>query len=214
MLKIAISKLQWKIPHLTIDDKTWLILYNTLNSSHPIKITFRSWDMYEYPVLPATTHHSWTVKTSNQLQKTRFVIIALQIARINRREIDASKFDHCRLTDVRVHLNSDTYPDLNLDFERDRYAILYNMYSKFQEAYYDGQQSQPLLSWADFKEYGAISVIDCSHQNESIKSGPVDIRIEFKTSVQIPADTKAYCLLLHDRIIEYNPFTSEVKKLT
>lgn len=101
---------------------------------------------------------------------------------------------------------------MNLRFEENRCALLYSMYANFQQNYY-GRNPEPLYSRAEFLLYAPIVVIDCSHQNEAIKTGPVDVKLEFKTSENIPNATAAYCLILHDRIIEYNPLTSDVKKI-
>jgi len=46
-----------------------------------------------------------------------------------------------------------------------------------------------------------------------VKSSTVDLRIEFETHITIPEKTAAYCLILHDQIITYNPFNGDVKKL-
>ncbi len=43
-------------------------------------------------------------------------------------------------------------------------------------------------------------------------TGPVDVRIEFESSENFPTPTAAYCLILHDRIIEYQPISGMVKK--
>ena len=117
------------------------------------------------------------------------------------------------LTNIKVHLNSESYPydDLNLKFDSDRYALLYNMYSKFQQSYYM-KDPQPLLNIYEFKKQPLI-VIDLSHQNETVKSGPIDVRIEFKTLKNVPENTSAYCLIIHDRIIQYTPITGEIKKI-
>lgn len=213
-ITVNITKLQWRMPHVNVADKEKLSLLKILNSGRPLQMSFRSWDIYEYPVLPTTSQHNWTVKTANQLEKPRYVVFALQTGRKNTRPGDVSKFDHCELSDFKLHLNSQTFPydDMNINFGTDHYALLYHMYSKFQESYY-GCIPKPLLSWAEFKSDAPLIVIDCSRQNEMLKSGPVDVRIEFKTRNNVPANTSAYCLLLHDRIVEYNPLTNEVKKL-
>lgn len=213
-VKLNLSKVLWRVPHITLSDETKLPLLKVVESGKPIKMSFRSWDLYEYPLLSTTTNHNWSVKTSNQLEKPRFIIFVLQTNRKNQRNKDYSKFDHCNLTDVKLHLNSESYPydDMNLRFREHRYALLYSMYSKFQQSYY-GQHSTPLLTREEFINYCPMVVIDCSHQNESIKTGPVDVKIEFKTSENIPDATSAFCLILHDRIVEYNPLTSEVRKL-
>lgn len=213
-VKIHIFKVQWRVPHVSIADDEKLRLYKTIESGRELQIPFRSWDIYEYPSLPSATQHVWSVKTSTQLEKPRYIILALQTARKDNKTKDMSKFDSCNLFDVKAYLNSETYPydGLNLQIEKEQYALLYDMYIKFQNSYY-GRQFQPLLSREDFIANAPIVVIDCSRQNEAIKVGPVDIRLEFKTSVNIPTDTTAYCLLLHDRIVEYIPLTNEVKKL-
>lgn len=86
------------------------------------------------------------------------------------------------------------------------------MYTNFQTSYY-GKEAEPLLNKEDFLNYAPLVVIDCSKQNDSLKSGPVDIRLEFEAKNNFPAGTSAYCLILHDRIVEYNPISGGVKKL-
>lgn len=213
-VKIHINKLQWRIPHITMSDESKLKMLKVIDGGKSLKMSFRSWDLYEYPLLSTTTNHNWSVKTSNQLEKPRFVILALRTDRKNQRTKDYSKFDHCNLTDVKLHLNSESFPydDMNLKIEENRYALLYSMYANFQQNYYD-RDPQPIFSKPEFLLNAPIVVIDCSHQNEAIKTGPVDVKIEFKTSENVPNATAAYCLILHDRIVEYNPLTSEVKKI-
>jgi len=86
------------------------------------------------------------------------------------------------------------------------------MYINFQKSYY-GCESQPLLSLENFKDKAAIIVLDVTHQNESVKSGPIDIRIDVKTLNNIPSKTSAYCLIIHDKLFEYTPLLNEVRKI-
>lgn len=212
-MKINIFKIQWRMPHVNVEDIAKVSLLKTLGIGRPIQIGFRSWDLYEFPTLPTTTQHTWMIKTSTQIEKPRYIIFAFQTNRKNQKDKDVSKFDHCDLSDIKIHLNSESYPydDLNIAFSKDRFALLYDMYSKFQQAYYN-RNCEPLLTREEYKNDAPIVVIDCRHQNEMVKSGPVDIKLEFKTSSIIPKLTSAYCLLIHDRIVEYNPLTSEVQK--
>ena len=66
---------------------------------------------------------------------------------------------------------------------------------------------------SDFERFGPLVVIDCSRQNESIKSATVDVRIEFDCKENVPHNTTAYCLIIHDRVIEYNPLTNVVRRI-
>lgn len=106
------------------------------------------------------------------------------------------------------------YDNMELDFEKNRYALLYDMYAKFQCSYYGKTlNAEPLLNFADFKSRAPLVVIDCSRQNESIKSASVDVRLEFQFRKNVPANTTMYCLIIHDRITEYNPLTNVVRKI-
>lgn len=208
-----INKLLWRILHVTASDEGKLKMLKVVSGGKPITMCFRSRDLYEYPLLAKTNNHSWTVKTSNQLEKPRFAILALQTDRKNNREKDYNKFDHCNITDVKLYLNSEVFPydNLNLGFSISRFVLLYNMYASFQQSYYN-RTPAPLLKPAAFGSSAPIIVIDCSHQSETIKSGPVDVRLEFKTTVQVSDLTSAYCFLIHDRIVDYHPLTNEVRK--
>lgn len=56
----------------------------------------------------------------------------------------------------------------------------------------------------NFTTKAPIFVIDFSNQNDSIKSGPKDLRLEIKASANILTSTAFYCLILHDSHIMYN----------
>jgi len=42
----------------------------------------------------------------------------------------------------------------------------------------------------------------------------VYVRIEFDCKENIPMNTTAYYLIIHDRVIQYNPLTNVVRKIT
>ncbi len=86
------------------------------------------------------------------------------------------------------------------------------MYARFQSSYY-GKTNTPLLKPEVFEKIAPIVVIDCSKQNESIKTSTVDIRIEFELEENIPEQTTAYCLILHDTIVTYTPLTGIVRRM-
>lgn len=212
--KILIHKVEWLIPYVTISDQRKIRLLNFIAKDPSIPMSFRTWELYEYPLLPTTTKHVWTVKTSSQLEKPRYVLLGFQTSRKNKPLKNVNHFDHCDISDVKLYLNSQCYPygNLNLNIGQNQYALLYEMYTNFQSSYYS-KDAEPLLNKSDFKNYAPLIVIDCSKQNESLKSGPVDIRLEFEAKNNFPAETSAYCLIIHDRIVEYNPISGGVKKL-
>ena len=203
------------MPHVAFNDVTRLSMLQTLQSGRYLSMSFRSWDLYEYPLLKNTTKHSWTVKTTTQLEKPRYVIFALQAGTKNTFTSNATLFNDCKLISVKLYLNSEFYPydDMNLDFDKEKYAILYDMYTRFRKSYYGCNSGTVLLNPQKFLSCGPFVVIDCSLQNESIKSATVDVRLEFECRKNIPENTTAYCLILHDRVVEYSPLTSVVRKI-
>lgn len=212
---LSITKIVWRVPHIKVSDRERLNLLKYLENDRSINVAFRNWDLYEYPLLPQTTKHAWAIKTSSQIEKPRYVILGLQTKRKNNGLNDASQFDHCNMRDVKVFINSVYFPyeSLNIDFSDNRYSLLYEQYANFQQSYY-GRRSEPLLNFEIFKTKAPLFVIDCCRQNETIKSGPVDVRLEIETSVTIPDQTCAYCLILNDCLVEYKPLTSIVKKIS
>ena len=204
-LKLKLLNITWKVPHVQLSDSYRLSMLKAINSKQPLKISFRSWDVYHNPEVQQKTHFLWNVKLAGENERPRYILLGFR---------KDNKFHHCNLSDAKVHLNSTTYPydDLNIRFDHNRYALLYDMYLKFQQSYY-GRTPQPLLSPEKFAETAPIIVFDVTHQNESVKSGPIDIRIEIKFHSAIPANTSAYCILIHDKIYQYIPITNYVQKI-
>ncbi|XP_026830870.1 uncharacterized protein LOC113563423 [Ooceraea biroi] len=212
---IDIFKIQWRMPHVLLNEINKLSMLRALESGRYITMVFRLWDLYEYPLLQSTTKHSWAIKTATQLEKPRYVIFALQTGRKNVMSEDVTIFDDCKLTNVKLHLNSEFYSyDLNVDFEKNKNAILYDMYSRFRRAYYNCNCAEAYLTPPNFLLRGPFVVIDCSRQNESVKSATVDVRLEFEGKENVPPNTTAYCLIIHDRVVEYSPLTNVVRRVT
>ncbi|XP_055381888.1 uncharacterized protein LOC129612356 [Condylostylus longicornis] len=173
--KILLTKVQWKVQHINLTDAVKLKLYQNINDSNSKMIlAFRNWDLYEYPTLPQNTDQQiWNIKTTSQIEKPRYIIFALQTYRTNQLDKDAFKFDHCNVSDLKVYLNSEGYPyeSLNLLFGRDRYGTAYELYSSFRNNCYNYSmpESEPLLTWKEFKKNAMILITDTRYQNESLK---------------------------------------------
>lgn len=214
---IRVDKIQWRLPHVKVDDYSKLQLLKHIEGNQSIQMMFRSWDLYEYPTLPQTQKNIWTIKTSNNLQKPRYVIFGMQTNRngvINR---DSTKFDHCTMSQVKLFLNSECYPYENatVDFANIKAGLLYEALSTFQESYYPDRNAdmcEPYVSLTSFYTDAPLVVFDCSRQNEAVKNSMVDIRLEIETRENIPENTRAFCLIIHDNVVQYNPFTSIVTK--
>lgn len=214
---LIINKLVWRVPHVKVSDREKVNLLKILEKDRPLYLAFRNWDLYEYPLLPITTKHTWSVKTSSQIEKPRYIVIGLQTSRKNVANKDMSHFDHCNLRDVKVYLNSTYFPYESFDanFLDKKFAVIYEQYVNFQKSYYMKDKSEPLLSASEFKDKAPLFVIDCSRQTDNVKSGPVvSVRVELEFNSVIPDQTSAYCLILNDCLIEYRPLSNLVKKIS
>jgi hypothetical protein len=214
---IRITKIVWQIPHFTVSDEEKLKLFNIIEKNNPLSIAHRRWELFTYPLLQESHSFTWVLKSSTSLEKPRFVIIGFQTDRKNNLRKDASKFDHCHLKNIKLYLNSQSYPyeNLNLDYRHNQYALAYDMYARFQQSYYYNKKMicEPLFKPAKFKTDAPLLVIDCSYQNETFKNGTVDARIEFETLADMPANTSAFCLVLYEQFVSYEPLTGRVRIL-
>ncbi|DAC81328.1 hexon [Mayetiola barley midge adintovirus] len=214
LLKLTMNKIHWKVPHITLSDKAKLVMLKTVSHNDSLSLAYRSWDLYELPFVPQTTRHSWSVKTTTQVTKPRFVVVAFQTNRNLVPLSDASLFDSCNISNVKLYMNNERYPydDWNLDFANKNYHELYYALTKIQRSYYNDNVNPLNVSYESFA-LRPLFAFDCSRTDESIKSTMVDIRIEIEANKNIPGLTSAYCLIIHDNLVRYSPFTSIVHRV-
>lgn len=213
-VKITLNKIYWKLPHITPGLTEEVQLTKYIGRSVDTQIAFRNWQLHIFPSVNQTKTHSWAVATINKTSSPRYVILAFQTDREGYVTKDMSQFDDCKFQDIRVYLNNERYPydNLNIDFTNNKIGMIYEMYAAFQNSYY-GKDVEPLLDVNQFKTKVPLIVIDTSKQKEHIQPASITLRIEFETSENIPVNTNAYCLVLHDTVYSYNALTRMVKQL-
>lgn len=209
-----VKKIQWKIPHVQLSDESKLTMLRYLERARSITVPYRSWDLYEMPQLPTTDKHIWTVKSTTQLTKPRYVFVVFQTNR-QRVNVNSAAVDNCNISDVKLYLNTEYYPYENTNSNFDTWNIqdLYYALTKIQQSYYSnlGGNNPIKYDLAVFKT-SPIFAFDCSRTDDSLIGGPVDVRIEINARAQIAANTAAYCIIVHENQFEYSPFSSIVVK--
>jgi len=103
-----------------------------------VPIAFRSWYSYAIPKLGYGSQHSWIAKLSANREKPIFSLIGFTLN---------GELITNNLSNLKVHMNSESYPYDNLivDFSKNQYSHLYEMYTRFQSSYYN-RESQPFLT--------------------------------------------------------------------
>ncbi|XP_050522228.1 uncharacterized protein LOC126895602 [Daktulosphaira vitifoliae] len=187
-VSIKLTKVVWNMPIVKVTEKEQLKLIRVLDSEKPIHCAHRNWELCKYPFIPQKKSFSWTVKTCNNFQKPRYVIVGFQTDRKNSESKSMSEFDHCNLTNLKVHLNSEVYPynDLRCNFDCKLFSILFSFYVNFQKSYYDRPWCSPLVNKKQFLNLIPIAVIDMSKQNDTITVSSFDLSIEIEASASVP----------------------------
>jgi len=87
------------------------------------------------------------------------------------------------------------------------------MYLCFHTSYYQISRERNELSFQlnSFLRGFTLITIDCLRQNESVKSGIVDVRLEFEFKENVSTNTIGYCLIIHDRVIKYSSMSNVVQ---
>jgi len=123
-------------------------MYDIFKRGVNLPIALRSWDSY-ISLLGYGSQHSWNVKLSANRENPRFAIIGFTLN---------------NFSTLKVHFNSESYPydNLNVDFSRNQYVHLYDVYTRYQSGYYN-RESEPFLTPNEFKLKVPIIVTDLSY---------------------------------------------------
>lgn len=213
--EVTITNIELKVKHIQPNDMLRLNLLKAIKANKPILIPFRKWEIHELPNLTVNaTREIWSVKTSAAVESPRFVIVGFQTDRKENTQSDPTKFDHIDVSDVRLILNGEYFPfeRLRQDINKD-YLEVYNNYIDFYPSFMNTRVKRPLLSYSDFKERATLFVIDCSRKNEPIKTSTVDIKLDIESTKGFPNKTRAYCIIIHDSVLEYLPLSETIRNI-
>ena len=164
--------------------------------------------------VPQSTSFSWRLSVKSSPEKPRWVILGFQTDKNGDQEKNPALFDHCNLTNAYVMLNSTRYPavDYQLNFTKQKFSRMYKEVADFRKNYYgmDGLISNSNINPLDYKPLFPLFVFDVSKQSERLKSTITDITIKAQFSVNVPANTEAYALVISDRMVKV---TSDGKRM-
>ncbi|CAG9762533.1 unnamed protein product [Ceutorhynchus assimilis] len=152
---ITLDKIEWKIRHIIPIDNHKLKIMSRMNKggqSINIQMAYRKWDLYELPTLHETSADIWTLRTSNSLERPRFLIIGFQKnENCDEKEKYATEFTTADVSDIRLYLNSSVYPyeRWNLEFSKKLYAPAYYNLENFQSSYYGREMNEPMFDFAE-----------------------------------------------------------------
>ena len=211
-LKLNLDKISWAMPQIKLSDEERAKMYSTVRQNVSIPLAFRSWDIHEYPSLPTTNKLVWPIRTTTSLNRPRYVAACFYVNKRNKLEVNNALPDAVELKSYRLFLNDKQYPfqEPNVNIKKGIISELYLNYSQFQQAYYHKHYSSPLMTRKTFSK-SPIIVFDCSKQDESVREA-VDIRLEIETDADFPDNTSCIVLIIHEKLLSYNPLNKDVIK--
>ena len=201
--KINLSNITWRVPHIKPETMKLMELRDVIVGKQSIPVAFPARTSDSLDVPPARTF-TWRTNVLSGVEKPRWIIVGFQTARNQTQEQNCAVFDHLNLTNAYVSLNSERYPlyDVVSSFPTNDYSVLYEMFDNFKKDYcgFNSLVGGTQVNYPAFKSLFPIIVFDVRHQGERLKSGIVDMQLKFTFSVDVPANTTAYALIISDRL--------------
>ena len=146
-----------------------------------------------------------SVKTAPE--KPRFIIDAIQTAKDSDQIKNPSTFDHVNLKNAYVTLNSDRYPavDYNLSFANQTFSRVYGDTALFGVKFFgmDELITQSNITPSDYNTLYPLFMFYASKQKEKLKSSVVDIQIKANFTENVPVNTRAFALVISDKMLSF-----------
>ena len=201
--KVDIKKITWWMARVkpSVAEATRLASLN-LRGDVAMPLGFRRRECAKISLSVGTINYTWSLGVKTETP--RYVIIALQTTKSLQKQ-NSSLFDHCKVTNMKVRVNSTEYPsiDVNSDFTANNYAGWYRRFIDFKRSFYgvDKMISATAIDIKDFKDLYPIYVFDLKYQHETYGNSTVlDISVNASFGgTGTAAGTEMFALVISDR---------------
>ena len=204
--KVNFTKISWILPHVEPSQMVNYELVKLINEQRTLGIDFRVRQCLT-TVVPESDTFLWRLGIRTSPEKPRFIVVGFQTDREGDLKKNLGLFDHCNLKNTYVLLNNQRYPamDYHVDFPKNHYNGLYREFYQFMQKFYgiNDSVSSTSVDPIAYKHLFPLIVYDVSRQSERIQQAVVDITIQCYFSQNVPAKTKAYCLMISDRRLKF-----------
>ena len=104
-------------------------------------------------------------------------------------------------------LNSTRYPtaDYNISFLATKFSRVYGDAAEFRNKFFNMDElvSNPNITPSDYRDLYPLFLFDVSAQSEKLKYSTTDIQIKMHFNANVHANTKAYAVIISDRLINF-----------
>ena len=209
--KIVIKRITWWMARVqpSVSDTirlSNLMLKETNGSKLELEAGFRVRQCDSITIPVNSTSFTWNLGVKTE--KPRYIIIGLQTERDDNQEHNAALFDHCKVSNMKVRINGQEYPpiDVNSNFDHNHSAGWYRRFMEFKQSFYgvDKTVSSMCVDGKEYKDLFPLYVFDVSRQSERMgNSTVVDLAVSMTTTGAVAAGTIAYSLVISDRKMRF-----------
>ena len=204
--KITLSKIAWFMPHVMPADKDKMELYKIIERKEKVSVGYRMIQCTNISV-PQSNSFSWRLSVKSSPEIPRYIIIGFQTDRNNDQEKNNTQFDHLKIKNIYVMLNSNRYPtlDYNLDFPTQKIGRAYGDIAEFRSKFFNINEliSNPCISAYEYKNLYPLFLFDVSKQSERLKYSTTDIQVKVTFEESPNAGTEGYAVIISDRLINF-----------
>ena len=194
------------MPHVIPADAEKFSIYKTIESKVKVPVAYRTRQCVMLSV-PESTSFTWRLSVKTAPEKPRFIVVGFETAKDDDQTKNPSKFDHVNLRNAYVMLNSDLYPavDYNLSFANQKFSRVYGDAALFAVKLFgmDELITQSNITPSDYKTLYPLFTFDVSKQKEKRKSSVADIQIKANFIENVPANTRAFALVISDKRLSF-----------
>ena len=201
--KVNLEKISFVTAIVKPNDEYKMKLYQTIKSKQLINLRFHE-NTLETIQLPQLKEVTWKLGVRNT--RPRYILFALQTDKGEDQMKNPSIFDHCKLTNLYVLLNSQRYPevDYEINFVKMKFARIYRDTMAFFNDYYsvDPVITGPQLSPTEYQKLYTIFAIDLTKQPEKIKEPIIDITLKAFFTENVSENTHAFAIIISEKLIK------------
>ena len=219
--KVVIESFTIRIPSVEYQEMYKIQLINELtklSQGNEYKLNFKSWQCIDETNLNGKTFKKNIASTYRNIHNPLFAIVAFQTGGIENQLKRASVFNHCDVKNIWLEIDGQRYPQesLNLDWENNKFSLVYDMYTSYKKTFHRTHQELPLmyLSPDNFKKSRAMYVLDLTRQPDNVSGNRNNIILNIEFNKDVPANTICYTCLVSSSEFTYDIVQNTIRKIT
>ena len=148
-----------------------------------------------------------TTEQKNSSEETEIFIVGYQRDKNGDQTKNPSTFGHVNLKNACVMLNSYRHPtvDYNLSFSNQIFSRVYGDAALFGVKFFNMDEliTQSNITPSNYKTLYHILTFDVSKLKEKLKSSVFDIQIKANFTENVPANARAFALVISDKMLSF-----------